>query len=182
MLQSKRNQWSMPRRFFKRFAFKRHEIAERWFMGPFRHLIHDHRLWGIRRKTVVPAFSLGLAIAFVPLPGHMMQAALLALVLRVNIPIAVLSTFLSNPLTMGPLFFGAYVLGSTLLGIEPGPFSFEYSFAWVRTVFTTIWLPLTLGCVLLGSAAAVIGYVALDGLWRYSLHDYKAKKRKNRSR
>jgi uncharacterized protein (DUF2062 family) len=171
----------MPRQFFKKFAFKRHQIAERWFMSPFRHLLHDHRLWGIRRKTVVPAFSLGLAIAFVPLPGHPVQAALLALALRVNVPVAILSTFLSNPLTMGPLFFGAYVLGSALLGIEPQPFEFEYSFAWVQSVFTTIWLPLTLGCVVLGSIAAVVGYVTLDAFWRYHLFDYKSRKRKGRS-
>lgn len=171
----------MPRRFFKKFAFKRHEIAERWFMTPFRHLLHDHRLWGIRRKTVVPAFSLGLAIAFVPFPGHLVYAALLALFLRINVPVAAVATFLTNPLTMGPLFFGAYLLGSALLGIEPQPFAFEMSFDWVRTVFTTIWLPLSLGCILLGSAAAVIGYVALDAAWRYHLFDYKSRKRKGRA-
>lgn len=150
-------------------------------MGPFRHLLHDHRLWGIRRKTVVPAFSLGLAIAFVPFPGHVMQAALMALALRVNVPVAVVATFLSNPLTMGPLFFGAYLLGSALLGISPQPFEFEYSFEWVQTVFTDIWLPLTLGCVVLGSIAAVVGYVALDALWRYRITDYKSRKQKGRS-
>lgn len=171
----------MPRRFFKKFAFKRHEIAERWFMSPFRHLLHDHRLWGIRRKTVVPAFSLGLAVAFVPFPGHVVLAALMALILRVNVPVAVLSTFLSNPLTMGPLYFGAYLLGSALLGIEPQPFDFEMSFDWVQTVFTTIWLPLTLGCMLLASVVAVIGYVVLDAIWRYHLFDYKSRKRKDRA-
>ena len=69
----------MPRRVFKKFAFKRHELSEKWFLTPFRHMLHDHRLWGIRRKTVVPAFSLGLFVAFMPFPGHMLQAALLAL-------------------------------------------------------------------------------------------------------
>ena len=150
-------------------------------MSPFRHLLHDHRLWGIRRKTVVPAFSLGLAVAMVPLPGHMLQAALLALILRVNIPVAALATFLTNPLTMGPLFYAAYLLGSALLGIEPGPFSIELSFDWVLNVFTAVWLPLTVGCILLGSAFAVIGYIGLDAVWRYSLHDYKTRKRNKRS-
>ena len=171
----------MPRRFFKRFAFKRHELAERWFMAPFRHMLHDHRLWGIRRKTVVPAFSLGLAIAFMPFPGHALQAALLALLLRVNIPVAALATFASNPLTMGPMFVGAYLLGATLLGIDADPITFEMSWQWVNEVFVEIWLPLMLGCILLGAAAALIGYIALDALWRYSLHDYKSRKRNGRS-
>ena len=170
----------MPRRFFKKFTFKRHEIAERWFMSPFRHMLHDHRLWGIRRKTVVPAFSLGLAVAFVPIPGHPILAALLALLLRVNIPVALVTTFITNPLTMGPIFFSAYLLGSAILGIEPQPFDIEFTWEWVETVFTSIWLPLTLGCVILGSTAALIGYITLDGIWRYTLHDYKSRKRNGR--
>lgn len=150
-------------------------------MAPFRHMLHDHRLWGIRRKTVVPAFSLGLAISFMPFPGHALQAALLALLLRVNIPVAALATFASNPLTMGPMFVGAYLLGATLLGIDADPITFEMSWQWVNEVFVEIWLPLMLGCVLLGAAAALIGYIALDALWRYSLHDYKSRKRNGRA-
>ncbi|MDJ0813681.1 MAG: DUF2062 domain-containing protein [Woeseiaceae bacterium] len=171
----------MPRRFFKRFAFKRHELAERWFMAPFRHMLHDHRLWGIRRKTVVPAFSLGLAIAFMPFPGHALAAALFALLLRINIPVAALATLASNPLTIGPMFLAAYLFGTWLLGIDPDPIDFEISWQWVNEVFVEIWLPLMLGCILLGAAAALIGYIALDALWRYSLHDYKSQKRKKRS-
>ena len=170
----------MPRRFFRKFAVKRHELSERWFMAPFRHMLHDHRLWGIRRKTVVPAFSLGLFVAFMPFPGHFVAAALAALALRINIPVAAVTTFIINPVTVGPVFYFAYRLGAMLLRIEPGPFSFELSLDWMANVFMTVWLPLSLGCVFVGSITALIGYVALDGLWRYSLHDYKSKKRSNR--
>ena len=102
--------------------------------------------------------------------------------MRVNIPVAAVTTFVVNPLTVGPLFYFAYRLGAVLLGIEPGPFSFELSLDWVQNVFVTVWLPLSLGCILLGSAAALTGYIALDALWRYSIHDYKTKKRNGRNR
>jgi len=170
----------MPRRFFRKFAFKRHEISERWFMTPFRHLLHDHRLWGIRRKTVVPAFSLGLMVAFLPFPGHFLVAALLALALHVNIPVASVTTFVVNPVTVGPLFYFTYRVGAALLRTEPGPFSFELSLDWVQNVFVTVWLPLSLGCLLVGSIAGILGYALLDALWRYSIHDYKSKKRNRR--
>ena len=150
-------------------------------MTPFSHLLHDHHLWGIRRKTVVPAFSLGLAVAFMPFPGHFFVAALAALALHINIPVAAVTTFVVNPVTVGPLFYFAYRAGSALLAIEPGPFSFELSLDWMQNVFVTVWLPLSLGCVLVGSIAALLGYAVLDGLWRYSIHDYKAKKRNNRT-
>ena len=103
----------MPRRFFRKFAFKRHHVSEQWFMAPFRHLLHDHRLWGIRRRTVVPAFAIGLFVAFMPTPGHTLTGALLALGFRVNIPVAALATWVSNPLTMGPMYYFAYRLAVT---------------------------------------------------------------------
>lgn len=170
----------MPRRFFRKFARKRHEFSERWFMAPFRHMLHDHRLWGIRRKTVVPAFALGLFVAFMPFPGHPFEAALAALLLRINIPVAALTTFVSNPLTMGPMYYFCYRVGAGLLSIDAGGFEFELSLAWVTDTFVTIWQPMLLGSVLIGAIAALIGFIVLDLIWRYSLADYKLRKRRKR--
>ena len=170
----------MPRRFFRKFAFKRHHMSEQWFMAPFRHLLHDHRLWAIRRRWVVPAFSLGLFIAFMPFPGHTLAGALAALALRVNIPVAALSTWVSNPLTMGPLYYFAYRLGVKILGIPQQPFNFALSLDWVTHTFVNIWQPMLLGSMLLGSAAALVGYLSLDLLWRFSISSYKLRKQRLR--
>ncbi|MCH7821566.1 MAG: DUF2062 domain-containing protein [Proteobacteria bacterium] len=149
-------------------------------MAPFRHLLHDHRLWGIRRKTVIPAFALGLFIAFQPFPGHVLAAVLAALVLHINIPVASLTTFISNPVTIGPVFYFSYRVGAFLLSIEPGPFAMEMSLEWLTNTFVSIWQPLLLGSVLIGTIAATLGYVVLDVVWRGSLADYKARKRRKR--
>ncbi len=170
----------MPRRFFRKFAFKRHHMSEQWFMTPFRHLLHDHRLWGIRRRWVVPAFAIGLFVAFLPFPGHMLISALGALALRVNIPVAAVCTWVSNPLTVGPIYYFAYRLGVNILDIPAQPFDMELSLDWVTHTFVTIWQPMLLGCVLLGAAAALVGYGALDLLWRVSIGNYKARKREIR--
>lgn len=171
----------MPRRFFRKFAFKRHEFSNRWFMSPLRPLLHDHRLWGIRRQTVVPAFAIGLFLAFMPFPGHMLQAALVALLARVNIPVAALTTLTTNPVTMGPLYYFCYRLGSSILGSETQPFEFEMSLDWVQHTFVSIWQPMLLGCLLVGVLASGIGYFALDVFWRNSVARYKARKRRERS-
>ena len=170
----------MPRRILKKFAFKRHEVSKQWFMTPFRHLLHDPRLWGVQRRRVVPAFALGLFIAFMPFPGHTLMAILVAIALRVNIPVAAASTWVSNPATMGPMYYLAYEFGSLLLNAEEKEFGFELSFDWVAHTFVTIWQPMLLGCVLLGAVAAVVGYVTLDVLWRVSVGNYKSRKRKQR--
>jgi len=149
-------------------------------MAPFRHMLHDHRLWGIRRKTVVPAFALGLFVACMPFPGHPLVAAILALVRRVNIPVAALTTFVSNPVTMGPLYYFNYRVGAALLSRDSSGFEFDLSLDWVTNTFVLIWQPMLLGSVLVGAIAALVGFMGLDAIWRYSIHDYKSRKRQNR--
>lgn len=161
---------------------KRDRLKKQWWLAPFGDLIHDPNLWVIRRRNVVPGFALGLFVAYLPFPGHMLTAALLALALRVNIAVAVLSTLVSNPLTMGPMFYFAFSVGQSLLGQAPHPFEFEMSFAWLFDRFAYIWQPLILGCVLLGAILSLVGFIALDLLWRASISDYLARRRQRRNR
>jgi uncharacterized protein (DUF2062 family) len=159
---------------------KRERLKSQWWLAPFGDMIHDPNLWVIRRRNVVPAFALGLFVAYLPFPGHMLAAALLAIALRVNIAVAVLSTWTINPLTMGPMYYLAFTVGQYLLGQEPRPFEFELSFEWLIDRFVYIWEPLILGCVLLGAILSLLGFVALDLLWRASISDYLARRRKRR--
>ena len=160
---------------------KRDQARAQWYLGPFDHLLHDPNLWGIRRRTVVPAFALGLFVAYLPFPGHMVTAALLALALRINIPVAIVSTWAINPLIMGPAYYLAYEVGSTLLRRTPSPFEFELSFEWLVEGSINVWQPLLLGCVLLGAILSLVGFVALDLLWRASIWDYLKRRRKRKS-
>jgi uncharacterized protein (DUF2062 family) len=171
----------MPRRFFRKFTVKRHQFRERWFLSPFRHLMHDHRLWSIRRKNVVPAVALGTFFAFLPFPGHPVWASFGALAMRINVPVAALTTFISNPLTMAPMYYLACRFGAWILGVELEPFDIEMSIDWVTHTFVNIWQPMLLGCLLLGSAAALIAYVGLDLIWRVSIGNYKNRKRRQRT-
>lgn len=172
----------MPRRFFRKFAFKRHKISQQWYLSPFRHLLHHPAYWGIRRRTVVPGFSLGLFVAFLPFPGHTLLVVLMALLLRVHIPAAIIGTLVNNPLTMVPIFLLGYRIGLALLGYEPQPFDPELSVEWFTSGFVNVWQPLLLGCVLLGALVALAGFVGLDLLWRASLADYLAARRRRNNK
>lgn len=170
----------MPRRFFRKFTFKRHKISASWYLSPFRHLLQNPAYWGIRRKTVVPAFALGLFIAFMPFPAHTLTVVLLAMLFRVHIPASIIGTLVNNPLTMVPIFLGAYRFGALLLGIEPRAFQPELSAEWLTHGFLHVWQPLLLGCLLFAGGAALIGYIGLDLLWRASLADYLAMRRRRK--
>ena len=146
-------------------------------MQPFRHLRADQRLWAIRRQTVVPAVALGVFFAFMPIPGHPLLATLAALWRRVNIPVAAVTTLISNPLTMPPIFFACYRVGAYLLRIPPEPIEFEMSLDWVANVLINIWQPMLLGCVFIGSLASLFAYAVLDLFWRRSVVTYKLRKR-----
>ncbi len=147
-------------------------------MRPFRRLLHEPGLWSTRRRSIVPAVAIGLFCAWIPVPGHSIVAALAALALTVNIPVAVLATLITNPLTMGPLYYAAYRVGAAILelstrtGVEmPAETIAELS---------TIWQPFLLGCLILGSATAAIGYVTLNLLWRLSVAGYVRARRRRR--
>jgi uncharacterized protein (DUF2062 family) len=93
----------------------------------------------------------------------------LALMLRLNIPAAVAGTFLANPLTLVPMYISAYWVGCHLLGLGFHTIRFELSWAWLSTALIPIWKPFLLGCLVLGIAAAITGYIALGGIWHLSL-------------
>ena len=80
------------------------------------------------------------------------------------------------------MFYFSYRVGAHLLGTEPGPFEIELSIAWLTGTFASIWQPLLLGSTLVGTISAVIAYVMLDVFWRFSIADYKTRKRKDRYR
>ena len=170
----------MPRRFFRKFAVKRDHLKGRWWLEPFQHLLSEPNLWAIRRRTVVPAFALGLFVAYLPFPGHIIIGALLAIPLRVNLPVAALTTLINNPLTLGPLFYTSFQLGRQLLRLPPRDIDFELSFAWLFDGFAHIWQPLMLGSIFLGAILALVGFVTLDLIWRASIWDYLKKRRARR--
>jgi uncharacterized protein len=159
----------MPRRFFKPLSRQRHYWSERWFMRPFKLLLSNSAYWSLNRRNVTRAFALGLLLAFAPIPGHMVLAALLAIALRLNVPTAIAATLLVNPFTMVPIYVFCYGIGRRLLDLPPRPFNVEISWQWLTNGLLPIWKPFLLGCFVTGTATAVVGYIVLGGLWHLQL-------------
>ena len=119
--------------------------------------IYETNLWHLNRYSASMAFFVGLFMAFIPVPGQMPLAALLALVLRCNLPISVALVWITNPLTMPALFFMAYRVGALIINVPVTAIEFELSFNWLSHQLANIWQPFLLGCLICGLFSAAWG-------------------------
>jgi len=157
----------MPRRIIKKYFPDQKTIKEHKHLKIFGTLLHDQNLWHLNRKSFAGAIATGLFIAFIPLPTQMIIAAAAAIVLGVNLPISVATVWITNPITMPPMFYAAYWVGSTLMDIPPDSQAFEFSIDALMSSLGNSWQPFLLGCLVLGCASSALGYTLARGLWRW---------------
>jgi uncharacterized protein (DUF2062 family) len=101
-----------------------------------------------------------------------------AIALRVNIPVTLAAIFITNPVTMVPLYYAAYRSGCFVLGLTPLTRLPRFNaHDWLPAFHGPFLEPFLLGCLMLGLAVAVLGYVLLGLSWHLSLV-YKFYKRK----
>jgi len=66
------------------------------------------------------------------------------------------------------VYFAAYQLGLTMLG-QSTPDMPAWNWESLDEVLRTLWKPLFLGCGAMALICSVIGYFAVNALWRYSV-------------
>lgn len=128
--------------------------------------LHDPNLWHFNRRSVAGGTAIGLFSAFVPIPLQMVLAALLAILFQVNLPLAATLVWITNPITAAPIFYFAYLLGSILLRIPYQPLELQLS---SQSILATL-PPFLLGCMVLSTGSALIGYGLIKGLWRLQIN------------
>jgi uncharacterized protein (DUF2062 family) len=145
--------------------------------------IYAPNLWHINRYSASMAFLVGLFVAFIPTPGQVVMAAILAVLLRCNLPLSVGLVFLTNPVTMPPLFFMAYKIGALIVDVPVQSMEFELSFAWLGNNLAAIGKPFLLGCLICGLFFGSLGYMTINLLWRWRVvRHLKARKRRRAAR
>jgi len=145
--------------------------------------VYASNLWHINRYSASMAFLVGLFVAFIPAPGQVVMAATLAVLLRCNLPLSVGLVFLTNPVTMPPLFFMAYKIGALIVDVPVKDIAFEMSIDWLRSNLAAIWKPFLLGCLICGLFFGSLGYVTVSQLWRWRVaRQWRARKRRRAAR
>lgn len=161
------------RNLFKRYIPHKESIASNSIIRLFDEYLHDPNIWHIHRRSSAGGAAIGVFCAFIPIPIQTLCAAALAILFRMNLPIAILFSFLANPITVPFIFFYSYKLGSILFGLEENQITNIIPenttiIEWFNTIFLNIWEPLLIGCLILGLISSSITYFLIRLTWRIS--------------
>ena len=159
----------MAKKTIQRFLPDPNKIRHHKSLKIFGKLLQDANLWHLNRRSARGAFAVGLFFAFIPVPFQMVLAAATAIVFRVNLPISATLVWLTNPLTMPPIFYGSYLVGTLVLNQPEQHFAFELNWAWFEQSIETIGPAFLVGSLVCASIASIIGYFGIDILWRRSV-------------
>ncbi len=160
------------RRFIRRHLPDHDSIRHHAWLRPVQHWLRHPNLWHLHRRSVAGGVAIGLFCGLIPGPLQMISAALLAILLRVNLPVAVFTTLYTNPFTIVPLYLLAYEIGRLVTGaaaqaVPPFPaMHWDDGALRVWEWLLALGKPLLLGLPLLASGLALVGYVAVRLLWR----------------
>ena len=159
----------MPRKTIHRFLPDLKGILNRPSMRWISALPQDPNLLHLNRHSVSLAVFIGIFCAFIPIPIQTLLVIGLCFWWGANLPIAIVIIWLSNPLTIPPMFYLTYKLGSSILGTEVDSLSFTLSWEWFSQLGVDILLPLFVGSLLSGILLASAGYFFILFLWRWKV-------------
>lgn len=138
-------------------------------------------LWALNRKTIAKGVGAGLLVAFIPIPVQIILASLLALLVRANLPIAVVSTLITNPFTFVPINLLIYHIGTSITGgngISDPPPIHELELHWegmalvwqeIIVWFKSLGKSYLIGLLVLSVSASITGFCIIHVIWRASV-------------
>ena len=163
------------RKLFSRFLPSHESVKNQQWLKPFGGWLHHHNLWHLHRRSVAGGVAVGLFCGLIPGPLQMISAALLAILLRVNLPVAAFTTLYTNPFTILPLYALAYELGAWVSGKHNGMAVVPLTLPelnwhnWASALWEwlpTLGKPLLIGLPLLAVILAISGYFVVRLVWR----------------
>ncbi len=159
--------------------------GNRWlrWLGP---ALHHPRLWHMSRKGIALGVAVGMFFGLLIPVAQIPFSAALAVLLRANLPVAMASTLVTNPVTFGPVYYGAYHLGKWVL-LEPASSEADVAQLLAKQQATPVaeaedtglweqakgaWRqlgdvgkPLVVGLAILATVVGFGAYFLISGLW-----------------
>jgi len=158
----------------RHYRWLRHIPRRKHLKGGWLHRVLGEKLfasdlWKPSRQTMAGGLALGLFIGFSPTMGaQIILAGIAAFFLKVNIPMALAGSLVTNPFTAAIVYPLEYQFGVWLVGV-PEPRELEGYTGMLRN-FARYAKPLWIGSLVTGSVAAALAYGLVTLLWKEALH------------
>lgn len=131
-------------------------------------------LWRLDRRSVAVGAAAGVFFGFLIPIAQIPLAAWAAWLLRGNLPVAVATTLVSNPVTYVPIYWLAHETGQFLLGTVAGMLDPARTLA-------DVGLSLIIGLVSFAIAGSLIAYAAVHISWRFALWLYAIRRQRRKA-
>lgn len=151
----------------------REQMERNRFIKPFAHRVLRSELWRFTRRSVPRGVALGLLVGIIVPFAQILFAALLSVPVRANVPLAALTTFVTNPFTTPLIWLAAYWVGGWLLRVDAATVVAPVNTAIEQTDLQHFleWLTgatmvTAFGLVVIAVVAASLSYLLSGVVWR----------------
>jgi len=132
-------------------------------------LIFAPNLWHFNRHSVSYAFLVGFFCCFLPIPFQMIPATVLSIWIGCNMPLTIALVWISNPITVPPMFYFTYRLGCWILGERQDVEKIVISLEWLGAQLAVVWKPLLLGSLVCGITFGLTSFILVRIYWRWKV-------------
>ena len=157
------------KKLLKRYSPNPNDLKNNKSLGWLSKHLHNASLWNFNRKSISKAFAVGLFCTFIPVPFQMLLAAPAAIIFSANLPVSIALVWITNPITIPPIFYACYKFGAWILGVSIEQ-DFVMSLEYVWQVFDVVWQPFLLGCLIVSVVSSMIGYFVIQLIYRYKAY------------
>jgi uncharacterized protein (DUF2062 family) len=161
----------------------REQMEQSRVMRPFASRVLRSELWRFTRRSVPRGVALGMLVGIIVPFAQILFSALLCLPVRANVPIAALTTFVTNPVTTPLIWVLGYNIGAWMLRVDamtvvaPVNTAMEHSqFGDMLQWMTGATLVTAFGLVVLAIVASALSYLVSSFIWRIVVARKRARK------
>ena len=165
----------------------REQMEGNRYIRPFAHRVLRSELWRFTRRSVPRGVALGLLVGIIVPFAQILFAALLSAPIRANVPLAALTTFVTNPFTTPAIWVAAYWIGSWLLRVDAATIVAPVNTAIEQTELQQFleWLTgatmvTAFGLIVIAVVSAAISYLISVWPWRWMTARRGARRRGRR--
>jgi uncharacterized protein (DUF2062 family) len=159
---------------FRRNMPTREQMERNRYIRPFAHRVLRSELWRFTRRSVPRGVALGMLVGVIVPFAQIFFAALLSVTVRANVPIAAVTTFVTNPITTPMIWIAAYWIGSWLLRVDAATIVAPVNTAIEETDLQRAleWLTgagivTAFGLVVIAIVSAALSYLISGWIWRW---------------